>query len=292
MVVGAQRTGSTLLATMLGMVRNATVVGELRLVWQSIEEGRPCACLRKSAECQVWSSVVDEVFDTPKLSGVSIAELSRLNREVLRQRSLPQMLTGRLASSLEPLVVATQRLYPALARVHGVPVLVDSSKSPAFFGFVRALDVVDLRAVHLVRDVRGVIDSWSKTKSWERDGWSEELHAKPVGKAVTEWLAMNAGAELARVSPRMKFEKVMDAPSAHLSRLVALAGLSSVPSDADWPLVDGALVVRDNHAIGGNVDRFDTGPVTLRAEEGWRLRLDPAIQKKYAPLAKRYGYAP
>lgn len=294
MVVGAQRTGSTLLATAVGMIPGAAVVGELRLVWQSIDEGRPCACLLKSGECPIWREVIDEVFDTPLLKGVSIAELAHLNLDVLRQRSLPQMLSAHLPKSLDPLMLATRRLYAALARIHGVSVLADSSKSPAFYGFVRALrdKNIDLRAVHLVRDVRGVIDSWSKTKTWERDGWSEQLHEKPVGKAVKEWVAMNAGAELARVSPRMRFEDVMADPDANLGRLAAVAGLCTVAGDAEWPIRGGKLLVRENHAIGGNVDRFDTGPVVLRSEEGWRTRIDPTVQRRYALLARRYGYEP
>jgi Sulfotransferase family len=294
MVVGAQRTGSTLLATAVGMLPGATVVGELRLLWQSLVEGRPCACLAVSTECVVWKRVVDEVMDTPELAGVSIAELAQLNAEVLRQRSLARMLAGRLPDELAPLVIATRRLYPVLAKVHGVNVLADSSKSPAFFGFVRALESaeIDLRAVHLVRDVRGVVDSWSRDKHWARDGWSEELHAKPAGKAVVEWLAMNSGAEIARVSPRMRFEDVMEAPDAYLARLAQLVGLPAVPNDDDWPIQGGKLIVRENHAIGGNVDRFDTGPVALRTEEGWRTRLDESLVRRYAPLAKRYGYVP
>jgi Sulfotransferase family len=294
MVVGAQRTGSTLLATAVGMLPGATVVGELRLLWQSLVEGRPCACLKASTTCEVWTRVVDEVMDTPDLAGVSIADLAQLNADVLRQRSLARMLAGRLPDELAPLVIATRRLYPALAKAHGVNVLADSSKSPAFFGFVRALESaeIDLRAVHLVRDVRGVVDSWSRDKHWERDGWSEELHAKPAGKAVVEWLAMNSGAEIARVSPRMRFEDVMEAPDAYLARLSQLVGLPAVPNDDDWPIQNGSLIVRENHAIGGNVDRFDTGPVALRTEEGWRQRLDESLVRRYAPLAKRYGYVP
>ena len=226
------------------------------------------------------------------LNGVTTGELSHLNREVLRQRSLPTMLVGRVPKVLDPLSVATRRLYPALARVHGVEVLADSSKSPAFYSFVRSLRMVgiDIVGTHLVRDVRGVIDSWSTTKSWARDGWSEELHSKPPGKAVTEWFAMNAGAELARVSPRLRFEDVMRQPDRNLEQLARLVSLDEKPGDADWPIAQGNLLIRENHAIGGNVDRFDTGPVAFRTEEAWRNRLDPVLINRYALLARRYGY--
>ncbi len=294
MIVGPQRAGSTLLATAVGMLPGAAAVGELRLLWQSLDEGRPCACLVKSIECPTWSRVIDEVMDDAALKGVTIADLAKLNLEVLRQRSLPALLVGRTPKSLRPLMVATQRLYPALARVLGVDVLADSSKSPAFYAFARSLNTVDVdfAGVHLVRDVRGVVDSWSTTKSWARDGWSEDLPAKPPAKAVTEWVAMNLGAELVRVTPRLRFEDVMAEPDRHLVQLARLVCLDARPGDAGWPIESGALVVSKNHAIGGNVDRFDTGPVVLRTEEGWRNRLNPVLQKRYSWLARRYGYRP
>jgi hypothetical protein len=293
MVTGAQRTGSTLLATALGMVPGAAVVGELRLLWPSLQEGRPCACLRPAAECPVWAEVVERVLRSPGVDGATVSDLARLNATSLRQRDLPKFLAGRVHAELQPLASATTALYAALSAVHGVETLIDSSKSPAFYAFVRVLakrsSNLSLDGLHLVRDPRGVVDSWSADKVWKREGWSEELRAKPTKRAVQEWLAMNAGAHLARVTPRVRFEDFTRHPQQVLSGLIAQAGLPAPPPDT-FPVRDGAVWVAENHAIGGNVDRFDTGPVPLRTEEGWRRRLDPTIQRRLAPLARVYGY--
>lgn len=293
MVVGAQRTGSTLLATTLGMVPGAAVAGELRLLWPSLDEGRPCACLQVASQCAVWAAVVEHVLAAPGVEGCSVADLARLNAESLRQRHLPTFLAGRIPHELQPLAAATAALYPALSEVLGVKTLIDSSKSPAFYAFVRVLAKSDpsleLAGVHLVRDPRGVVDSWSKDKVWKRDGWSEELRAKPPRRAMQEWIAMNAGAEMARVQLRVRFEDFTKEPERVLRALITAAGLMQ-PTATELPLRNGAVLVRENHAIGGNVDRFDTGPVPLRSEEGWRSRMDPGLQRRLAPLARRYGY--
>jgi Sulfotransferase family len=294
MVVGAQRTGSTLLATTLGMIPGATIAGELRLLWPSLAEGRPCACLQSAPLCPVWARVVENVLRSPGLAGVTISELAALNAESLRQRHLATFLAGRIPTELEPLATATTALYRALSEVHGVSTIIDSSKSPAFYAFVRVLTKradaeLTLRGVHLVRDPRGVVDSWSTDKVWKRDGWSEELLAKPARQAIKEWTMMNVGAELARVSPRVRFEDFTREPERIVRMLTTEAGLRQ-PAAAELPILDGAVVVRDNHAIGGNVDRFDTGPVLLRTGEGWRQRVDPGLQRKLLLLARRYGY--
>jgi Sulfotransferase family len=294
MVVGAQRTGSTLLATTLGMVPGATVGGELRLLWPSLAEGRPCACLAKATSCSVWAQVVEEVLSLPQLRGVTIVELAQLNAESLRQRHLPVFLTGRIPADLEPLAIATVAVYESLSRIHGVSTIVDSSKSPAFYAFVRTLANqpgagVALSGVHLVRDVRGVVDSWATDKIWKRDGWSEELRAKPARQAAQEWFLMNAGAEAARVRPRVRFEDFTAHPETVLRALIDEAGLRQ-PDVAELPIHDGSVVIRENHAIGGNVDRFDTGPVPLRAGDSWRGRMSPEQQRLLLPLARRYSY--
>lgn len=293
MVTGAQRTGSTLLATTLGMVPGAAVVGELRLLWPSLVENRPCACLVAAPECPFWSSVVSRVLDTPALQGASVQDLASLNAEFLRQRHLPTFLAGRVPAELEPLAAATSALYRVLGELHGVDTLIDSSKSPAYYAFVRILARRDpslsLRGVHLVRDPRGVVDSWSTDKVWKRDGWSEELRAKPARQAVQEWVAMNLGAELARVRPRVRFEDFTREPERVLRELIAEAGLPQ-PSAADLPIQASAVIVAPNHAIGGNVDRFDTGLVPLRTGDGWRSRMGPKLQRRLLPLARRYGY--
>jgi hypothetical protein len=106
---------------------------------------------------------------------------------------------------------------------------------------------------------------------------------------MQEWTAMNAGAEMARVQPRVRFEDFTKEPERVLRALITAAGLIQ-PTATELPLRNGAVLVRENHAIGGNVDRFDTGPVVLRSEEGWRSRMSPALQHRLAPMARRYGY--
>jgi hypothetical protein len=293
MVVGAQRTGSTLLATTLGMVPGAAVAGELRLLWPSLVEGRPCACLQSARDCAVWRDVVAEVLASPGVAGHTVEQLAALNAASLRQRHLPAFLAGRIPAELAPLAAATQALYPALAGRLGVETVIDSSKSPAFYAFVRVLasheQSLQLAGVHLVKDVRGVVDSWSSDKVWKRDGWSEELRAKPWKQAAQEWVAMNAGAEAARVRPRIRFEDFTQEPERILRGLVTAAGLAQ-PTAAELPVRHGSVLIRENHAIGGNVDRFDVGPVALRASDGWRSKMDPKMQARLWPLARRYGY--
>lgn len=301
-VMGAQRSGSTLLATVLGMVPGAWIAGELALLWKSVVQGRPCACLRCCRDCPVWADVLRRTLGDPAVGGRSVEDLSTLMTRHVRMRNLPRLLRGQApapGTELGTLATATRVLYESMAAVSGAEVIVDSSKSPAVVAFLRQVPGIDLRAVHLVRDPRGVAASWSTAKEWARDGWVEWLDPKPLPAATAGWIGVNAGAEAVRASlgrdaaRRVCFEEFLRCPEPVLRSLVDLAGLPQ-PSPVDVPLDGRAAVIRENHAIGGNVDRFDVGAVPLRADEGWRRRLTPGRQRAVAaatlPLMRRYGY--
>jgi hypothetical protein len=304
-VMGAQRTGSTLLATVLGMVPGAWISGELALLWASVVQGRPCACLRRCTDCPIWTDVLDAALNDPSVLPRTTDDLSALTYAHVRMRKVHRLLAQRggfdPGSDLAALAAATRRVYEGLAAVSGAQVVVDSSKNPAVVAFLRNVPGIELRAVHLVRDPRGVVDSWSRPKSWARDGWDETLYAKPLTVASSGWAGMNAGAEAVRLAlgpshtPRVRFEDFLARPEPVLRSLIDVAGLPQ-PSSEDLPLKDGAAIIGENHAIGGNVDRFDVGPVPLRAEESWRNRLSPARQGAVVaatlPLMLRYGYRP
>ena len=56
-----------------------------------------------------------------------------------------------------------RRLYRAIAAVSGADVVVDASKSTAQLFALRRIDGLDLRVLNLVRDSRGVANSWNKS---------------------------------------------------------------------------------------------------------------------------------
>ena len=60
-VVGAGRSGTTVLASILNEVEGFTSAGALRRLWKrGVAEQRPCACGEMPEECPVWSRVIAE----------------------------------------------------------------------------------------------------------------------------------------------------------------------------------------------------------------------------------------
>src|SRR5690349_9744511 len=90
-IVGSGRSGTTVLASILGEVDGFTSAGELRWLWErGVVEGRPCACGAVPAECPVWSPVVDLV--RPEAGAATTAEdIVVAQHEVALWRHLPRL---------------------------------------------------------------------------------------------------------------------------------------------------------------------------------------------------------
>ena len=77
---------------------------------------------------------------------------------------------------------ALERLYRAIAVVGDTRVIVDSSKAPSTAFVLRAMPVLDLRLVHLIRDSRGVAYSWNKkVVRPDTPGRTVYMHRSKVG---------------------------------------------------------------------------------------------------------------
>ena len=59
-IAGAGRSGSTLLASVLGQSQGVVDVGEVWKVWRVIgEPGRRCGCGSELVDCRFWGAVAD-----------------------------------------------------------------------------------------------------------------------------------------------------------------------------------------------------------------------------------------
>ena len=100
-IAGTGRSGSTLLANILGEVDGVFAAGEVRYLWQrGLTERRLCGCGVPVRECPVWSRVLAEAghLDEPaRMDGVV-----SLLKHTGRIRNLPAMLAGKHPAGSRP----------------------------------------------------------------------------------------------------------------------------------------------------------------------------------------------
>ncbi|HEX9886652.1 MAG TPA: sulfotransferase [Longimicrobiales bacterium] len=296
------RSGSTLVDSVLGEVSGFLAAGEVRFVWDVLDQGFLCGCSKPVRECELWSVVLERALGAGPDGSYLIppSAVSTWYRDIYRWRRgrrLLRIARGRSAPwpALDRYTEVVSRLYAALADLTGARVIVDSSKwatDPVLLGLVPG---VEPYCLHLVRDPRAVAHSFRRRKKWPDRQTSMPRY--PSAYSALSWLVRNMLLErVRRRLPlrhylRMRYEDFVSDPVTWLDAITGFVG----ERQASFPFLEGKLVrVGSNHIVSGNPDRLFTGELELREDNEWVRRMgrfDRALTTLLTlPRLGRYGY--
>ena len=303
-VMGAGRSGTTVLASILNEIDGFASAGELRWLWdRGVVQERPCGCGEVPARCPVWSPVVAHTVgsggDRPPEEVVQ--EIVAAQREVSRGRNRWRVLGSaggahRDWAALQRVRAAMGAACVAFARTTGQRVVVDTSKRAEDAAVLAAVDGVDHYVLHIVRDPRAVVHSWRRAKTFTAGGSSRTMGTRGMPGTVRRWIENSLGAEvlLRQLPPtrwlRVRYEDFSRDPRGVVDQVLELLGAhGQAPFEND-----DTVLLHPNHIVAGNPSRFTTGSVRIRLDEEWRTGMRRRDQRLVAlftwPLMLRYGY--
>jgi hypothetical protein len=303
-IIGGTRSGSTIIDNILGEYDGFFSTGELHYLWErGLIQGRKCGCGRKLRECEVWSQVIDRVFEDPQLSRMGAAGVVLLQRRTVRTRHTAKLLRSANVGQEKSVYARdyariANRLYTSIAEVTGSRVIVDSSKRPSDAALVRRLPGITSYVVHLVRDPRAVAFSWlSKKEEFDSEA---ATYMPQHGSLYTSirWLGINAMANIVRFREPLgqaflvRYEDFVAQPRTVIEGIVSAVGESTERT----PFMDErAVFLAANHTVSGNPSRFRTGVVQLCEDRDWRHGLGGGSRLVTTavsmPLLRHYGYS-
>jgi len=292
------------LERLLGLQKGYVNVGEVIELFRKVTVGgERCGCRKPFAGCEFWQEVGQRAFGG--WSPDTMSEVAALQRRVGRQRHFPRLL---VPSSISPAGQADllrlgevyARLYSAICDVSGQDVVVDASKWPAHGLALSRSGAVDVRVVHLVRDVRGVAYSWSKSDVVRPHSESRTpafMATHRVGQTAIRWAAFQMECEaLTRSVPwstRVRYEDLVQSPGKAVAACARNLGLDDAPGQVEGLDMD-SVTLPPSHGLAGNPSRFSTGRVELRLDEAWRdsmsARSRLAVTALTLPILCGYGY--
>lgn len=299
-VGGFGRSGSTLVGRVLGHTEDAVCVGETcYLATRGLLEGVECGCGRSFGDCEFWGAVGERAFGG--WERVDVTRLAAADRLTSRYRTLPFHASLRerheMTAAVDHYVGWLARLYPAIARVAGAQLIVETSKDPWFADLLARLPGGDLRLLHLVRDSRAVAHSWTRSRERPSPAGSRTYmpRFRPQDTAVKWTLAncsFHALARRAATYERLRYESFVADPA---GTLAGLGGFAGMPLRLPAGDLEGASVRLDEHHIfSGNPMRSSTGWVEMRLDDEWETALPaPQFARVTAttwPLLRFYGY--
>lgn len=298
-VGGFGRSGSTLLAYLLGQLEGYVIAGELKFIWRKgVKENELCGCGEPFADCPFWRDVGQAAFGG--WDAIDIDEVLDIQAHVTSGRSVSALLAG--ASAGPPFARYAdliERLYGAILEVSGGRIVVDTSKTPVEALILARVPGLKCRAVHLVRDGRGVAFSWAKRGVRRPEIVGEEavmLDYRPLYIAP-RWVYGNLFFELLKTrvpTARLRYEDLVRAPQEYVEDALRRAGAPSDPAGLA-ALGSGRVTLGTLHTIGGNPMRFGAGETAVRADEAWRSEMAPGSRRSVTavtwPLLLLYGYS-
>jgi hypothetical protein len=296
---GVGRSGSTLLADMLGQLPKVENIGESQYIWErGIKANDLCGCGNPFRACDYWRTVGDRAFGG--WDEVDVDGLLSLQAQVDRNRFIPQLaapsLTPRFEAKVARYVETLRALYTGVREVTGAETIVDASKHVSYAYVLRLAKGVETRVVQSIRDSRGVAYSWAKKvrRAEVTAGDSYMPQFKP-GTTAALWLA--ADALLHVLAPLgvpvidVLYEKLIADPQQELERIAEFAGLGPVDLSfvgEDW------VELGPSHTVSGNNSRFVTGHVPLKLDSSWRAEMNPEERDLVTVITwlglKRHGY--
>lgn len=271
--------GSTLLASLLGAHPEIATVSE---VSGTRRTGRMdsfrCSCQRLMTECPFWQ----EVQSRAPAAGIEDFDLSDFRLHFGKSASLQRIRTGSLRwTRAEDIRDAVLNLFPPHQRsmrnlgqrnrrfanvvldVTNKRVFVDASKESMRLRYLRRYLGMDLKAVHLIRDVRGVVSSSRRRHGAKVDvAAAAKAWARTNGTLIRHLAALDASNRTL-----VRYEDLCRDPAGTMATLFAFCGV-------DPAAVPGAIVSNESQHLLGNRTRLQP-TAEIRLDEGWRSSLSP-----------------
>lgn len=272
------RSGTTLLARLLGELEACVNIGEAsRLISGQIPDDL-CGCGKPMDSCPFWNHMEKA---TPE-------PVQKFLRRWTRTRFLPlHLLLSRwrpLSRRRHQFLQTMEGVYGEIARRSASTVIVECVNGPAYLNLLTHLLTAESYVVHLVRDPREVAMSWSKRKG-----------SLPVYSGVgvcLRWLIHNVLFEWvgrqARSYRRLRFEDFVEKPRETLELITGgILEKPRLPLDSQ-----GRAHLHPQHHVAGNPDKLLSGDVVIRPQTASRIPLRVRLLALLVtfPLLSRYGY--
>ncbi|MGJ5642997.1 sulfotransferase [Formosa sp. S-31] len=155
-LLGSGRSGTTLLATILNSTNKVLTSGELHQFYTYFKNDSSCSCGDSVHKCTFWKKVIDDL-NLPK-DKIEICEKKQNNEE--GHRYIPLILLGKKASP--DYVISQKQLFNSITKHSKKQWILDSSKYIGRFLLLNQITGFNIKGIYVVRDVRGVINSFSK----------------------------------------------------------------------------------------------------------------------------------
>lgn len=260
-LLGAGRSGTTLMATVLDGVSWIDTLGEMHHFPAYAKDNNYCACGKRLESCPFWSKVLARMGEPASYYHTIKGFCDRMEGH----RRIPRLLISPMQTKY---LQIQERIFSCCAESTAGDVLLDASKYIARYLMLRQSSHLRLRGVYVVRDVRGVVESFNK---------KVQTRKRPLA-AILYYLLINFFGELTfrlcKDVIKIRYEDFISQPEATVARI-----LDHVAPEKEKPgTFPGQFQIP--HIVGGNRMKSN-GAIRIDPSIGWRARMSRGMQIFY-----------
>lgn len=267
-LLGAGRSGTTLLATLLNNHEDIETLGEMHQFIEYLDEDKNCSCGQKLRSCTIWNL-------SPKLINSDIKSKRSYCEKKESHKNIPALIFNKKAD--KRYISIQEHIFSALSKNRKSKWYLDSSKYIARYLLLKKSKKLNIKGIYLVRDPRGVICSFQK---------KVQTSKRPLG-TILYYNLINIFGELVSRNNRnilkIKYEDLIESPEQVLGEIYKHV-FSSTKNSVNLPEYSTMP-----HIVGGN--RIKTKKrIHLSNDTDWHRKIPRARQIMYYYLCFPFTY--
>ena len=286
-ILGAARSGSTLLAKAIGGHSKCFTLGEINRFNHEINDSETqCGCAEKLSDCNFWNKILyklkNEINSNIEIKegGFEIGIFNQLTKNKIH-KLVSTVLFGKAYHNkiVNTEIENTFKLYNLFFKETNSSVLIDSSKN-LFRALVlasRTKGNIQFKFIQLTRDGRGVLNSSLKSSYsvFYKDGVlkkHEGVNDKEPLTIINSWLYINIRNFIIlklfnrRKTSFIRYEDFTTNPSKYLKQIYKAVNLY-------YEVTALNLGENENHILGGNASRINAKKIQPQ-DDKWLINLD------------------
>ncbi len=299
-ITGVGRSGSTLLEKILGQHEDFFPIGEFAMLWGEMNHDFLCNCGASFFNCDFWTQVFEQA--TGGFDGINADEILKIRQAVDRNYYIPLirnpvLRTKGYQAKLSRFVDILSKIYSAIDERAGNKIILDSSKSPAYFHILSLVPNVELTIIHLVRDSRAVAYSWQKRKRMTYSVDTEQyIERQGAAEAAVKWAAKNAVTDtlkpIAENYVFIRYEDFATDPEKVTRQILKAIGKET--SGLEYLMGEQAGLTETHGILGNPTPRSQKQGIQIRKDTEWHQKLSQldksVVTLLTLPLLAKYGY--
>jgi len=265
-LLGAGRSGTTLLSTIINSHPNIKTIGEMHQFFEHNSLNKHCSCGEKLKNCESWKPVIESLG----FNELNFKEYDAITKSEERHKNTLKLLLG--LKHNDKYLKLQNRVFETTQKHTKEEWLLDSSKYISRYLLLKRSNILNVKGIYVVRDVRGVINSFSKKVQTPR---------KPIS-TIFYYLMINFFGELVyrldRNVIKVKYEDFVKDPIIILDKIyshVLEVEINNIGIQDEYKMP---------HIIGGNRMKI-LKKVTIKNDNKWLIKIPRAKQILYAILA-------